>query len=75
MLHYFSYIHVRIYLFRMWMNVNPAVVSVVLVAAVAVRVAAAAGFQHTAILDQHGDFVMRWTPGEESIRVEIEVSG
>ncbi|XP_050703630.1 MOXD1 homolog 1-like [Eriocheir sinensis] len=31
-----------------------------------------AAYQHTAILDQRGDFVMRWTPEEESLRVEIQ---
>ncbi|XP_050717468.1 DBH-like monooxygenase protein 1 isoform X2 [Eriocheir sinensis] len=33
-----------------------------------------AAYQHTAILDQRGDFVMRWTPEEESLRVEIQVA-
>ena len=33
----------------------------------------AVDFEHYAVLDQRGAFVMMWTPGKDSITVEVQV--
>lgn len=56
----------------------PTVVTMMAVAAVTMQIAegslSAAELQHHAVLDQNGAFVMMWTPADDSIRVEVQVS-
>ncbi|XP_050737020.1 DBH-like monooxygenase protein 1 [Eriocheir sinensis] len=64
----------------MWMNSNYWAVALLtamvsgVTAQEAGNILSVAAYQHTATLDQRGDFVMRWTPEEESLRVEIQVA-
>ena len=70
----------KVILSRMKESRLPWVTVVIMMAVAAVLICAAEGslptadFQHHAVLDQRGAFVMMWTPGDDNIKVEVQVS-
>ncbi|XP_063889884.1 DBH-like monooxygenase protein 1 [Scylla paramamosain] len=58
----------------LWSTMVVVVVAVTATAQTSKNRLAAADFQHHAVLDQRGTFVMMWTPREDSIRVEVQVA-
>ncbi|XP_045124485.1 DBH-like monooxygenase protein 1 [Portunus trituberculatus] len=57
--------------FILW---STMVVVVVVTATASQNGLAAVDFQHQAVLDQRGAFLMMWTPGKDSVTVEVQVA-